>query len=76
MPFYHFATAHDGQDSFCERDAADRGAIAPPSLARGIGDYRRHQSDYRHLLELPDYLLRDVGLTRTQVAAAARRRLF
>ena len=34
----------------------------------------RRQRDYRRLLELPDYLLDDVGLTRAEISAA--RRLF
>jgi uncharacterized protein YjiS (DUF1127 family) len=36
--------------------------------------YRRHRHDYEHLLELPDYLLEDAGLTRSQLVALARRR--
>ncbi|WP_224405970.1 DUF1127 domain-containing protein [Afifella sp. IM 167] len=37
---------------------------------QAIGQARQ---DYRHLLSLPDYLLRDVGLTRDDVAEALDR---
>ncbi|MCG6858692.1 MAG: DUF1127 domain-containing protein [Salaquimonas sp.] len=36
--------------------------------------YRRRQRDYRHLLSLPDYLLADIGLNRSQIVR--RRRPF
>ena len=54
-------------------DAGSLGALCLLGLTRGIGDYRRRQRDYEHLLELPDHLLADVGLTRPQVVAASRR---
>ena len=30
----------------------------------------RARSDYRDMMELPDYLLRDVGVTRAEIASA------
>jgi hypothetical protein len=33
-------------------------------------------SDYRHLQDLPDYLLDDIGLTSSEVDMASRRHLF
>ena len=43
--------------------------FSPLGLVRGILDYRRRQREYRHLMGMPDYLLRDVGLTRQQIIA-------
>lgn len=37
-----------------------------------LRQYRRHQAQYRHLEELPDYLLEDVGLTRSDIRRACR----
>jgi hypothetical protein len=33
-------------------------------------------SDYRYLQDLPDYLLDDIGLTRSEVDTASQRHLF
>lgn len=45
-------------------------------IASNLRDSRRRQRDYQHLLELPDYLLTDIGLTRQQLVEARRRRPF
>jgi uncharacterized protein YjiS (DUF1127 family) len=42
----------------------------------GLSEHLRRQRDYRRLLDLPDYLLDDIGLTRGQVARPKRRRPF
>lgn len=41
-------------------------------LTRAVRTYLRHRRDYRRLLEKPDYLLRDIGLTREQVIEKLR----
>ena len=45
-------------------------------LLRRIAEYLRQQRDYQRLLEMPDHLLRDIGLTRDEVIAAKHRSLF
>jgi uncharacterized protein YjiS (DUF1127 family) len=42
-------------------------------LARAAGAWFRHRRDYRYLLEQPDHLLADIGVTRAQVVAAMRK---
>jgi len=36
------------------------------ALANGVYRWHRRQRDLRHVMQLDDYLLRDVGLTREQ----------
>lgn len=53
--------------------------LGVPSLLRlvaALRDYSRRQDDYRALMDLPDYLLADIGLDRGRVAAALKQRLF
>lgn len=50
-------------DLFCASGAVALGDAA-------VRWYRRHR-DLRHVMELEDYLLRDVGLTRDEVRRAA-----
>ena len=76
MSISRAATANDALAPGRKLDPGSLGALCLLGLTRGIRDYRRRQCDYEHLLELPDHLLEDAGLTRTQVAAAMRRRLF
>ena len=60
-------------------------AIAPHGTRRSswfaifsssLSAYRQRQRDYEHLLELPDYLLTDIGVTRQQLIQTRHRRLF
>lgn len=49
------------------------------SLLRLIGHLRDHfraRRQYREIMEMPDYLFEDIGLTRWQVEAELRRGLF
>ena len=41
-------------------------------IARSVRQNLRSRRDYRHLQELPDYMLYDIGLTRGDVRSAAR----
>ena len=41
------------------------------SAAGALRQWYRRRCDMRHLMELDDYLLRDVGITRDEVARAA-----
>ena len=52
------------------------GVPSLPGLFLALRDYWRRQEDYRTLMELPDYLLEDIGLDRGRVAAALKQRLF
>lgn len=45
-------------------------------IARLVRQSLRSRRDYRHLQELPDYMLDDTGLTRGDVQSAARRLPF
>ncbi len=45
-------------------------------IARSVRKHIRNRRDYRHLQELPDYMLDDIGLTRGDVQRAARRLPF
>jgi uncharacterized protein YjiS (DUF1127 family) len=68
-----------------ERSAAGQGAwqAAMERIAGVIAELRRQQKarrDRKHLMQLPDYLLRDIGLSRLDVGrmnglAGARRSL-
>lgn len=46
------------------------------TLASRLRERSRRQRDYEHLLELPDYLLEDIGLSRRLVIEGKRRRRF
>lgn len=48
------------------------GADFLSALVRGMRHHYRCQRDYRYLQELPDYLLDDIGLTRSEVKATTR----
>lgn len=48
-------------------------AAFPARLFLRVRDYLRIRRDLRHLEELPDYLLEDVGLTREDLRKVARR---
>ena len=43
-------------------------------MNRNRSSRRLQQRDYEHLLELPDYLINDVGLSRPRIVEAMRRR--
>lgn len=45
------------------------------SIQRCAEAYRRHQQ-YKHLEDLPDYLLKDIGVSRWEVREAVRRNTF
>ena len=45
-----------------------------PGLLRRLLERYRHRKAYCRLMELPDYLLEDVGLTRADVRAAHKGR--
>jgi uncharacterized protein YjiS (DUF1127 family) len=45
-------------------------------IARSVRQHLRNRRDYRHLQELPDYMLDDIGLTRGDIRSAARRLPF
>jgi uncharacterized protein YjiS (DUF1127 family) len=66
----HELVAEDG-----EQRAGNPRTRYPLDIVRGIFEHHRRQRDYRRLLEMPDYLLEDIGLTRAQVIAAMQRPL-
>lgn len=76
MSFSQVATANDGLVRSHKQNSSFPGAIFPLGLVRGIMEYLRHQREYKRLLEMPDFMLDDIGLTRTQIIEAMRRRLF
>ena len=46
------------------------------NVIRTVRKFRKNyqmRRDYKHLLEMPEHMLDDVGLTRSQVEAARRR---
>lgn len=45
-------------------------------LAHDFASYRRRQADLRRLQEMPDYLLKDIGISRGEVIAAVNRSRF
>ena len=47
---------------------ARRAATAARALAAGLCRWRRRERDLRHVRQLDDHMLRDVGLTRDQLA--------
>jgi len=69
-------TATAGRDLASGDGRASLDSLFPLALARRIGNQLRRRRDYRRLAELPDYLLQDIGVTRAQVHAELRRRLF
>lgn len=52
---------------------AARLAAGPARLVLRFRDHLRIRRDLRHLEELPDYLLEDVGLTREDLRKVARK---
>lgn len=42
----------------------------------GLEDHIRRQRDQSRLRNMPDYLLKDIGLTREQITGLGRRTLF
>ncbi len=44
-------------------------------LVRAFTEHARQQRDYRQLLEMSDYQLKDIGITRAEVIAKQRGRL-
>ena len=63
---------------FFERSAAgpSRWQTFADSIARFAMQMRRDSQarrDRRHLMQLPDYLLRDIGISRVEVEAMTRR---
>ncbi|HMA14169.1 MAG: DUF1127 domain-containing protein [Bacteroidota bacterium] len=53
---------------------ARRAAAAPLACAAILRRWWRRERDLRHVLQLDDHLLRDVGLTRDQVARGVLQR--
>jgi uncharacterized protein YjiS (DUF1127 family) len=58
------------------RTCRDVSAMPLVHLAQGIRQYLHNRRDYRTLLEAPDYLLDDMGLTRDQVIAMTKPLFF
>jgi uncharacterized protein YjiS (DUF1127 family) len=63
-----------------ERSTAGQGAGAWQALAnmvtKAVRELRREHKarrDRRHLMQLPDYLLRDIGLSRIEIEAMTER---
>ena len=52
----------------CRAGLARRSAAAALACAATLRRWWRRERDMRHVMQLDDYLLRDVGLTRDQVA--------
>lgn len=52
------------------RESGKLFATIPLRFFRTIREYFRCQQDYQNLLAQPDYLLKDIGLTREQIIAA------
>ena len=76
MYMSHVATANNGINPRRLQKARKIVATIVESLAYRTSDYFRKQRDYRYLLEQPDDLLEDIGLTRSQIVASRRQRIF
>ncbi|MEQ9607784.1 MAG: DUF1127 domain-containing protein [Kiloniellaceae bacterium] len=76
MSFSDFAIFHHDFRVRRPMQAVTLGVPSLPDLFRALRDYWRRQDDYRAMMDLPDYLLADIGLDRARVAAALRQRLF
>lgn len=80
MSFSQVTTANDGLNSGLNAGRKPHSlllsAIFPLDLVHRVGEFRRHQREYRYLLTQPDHMLGDIGLTRTQIIEAMRWRHF
>jgi uncharacterized protein YjiS (DUF1127 family) len=56
-------------------DRNGRARLPGHRLFRALRNHFRNERQYRELERLPDYLLKDVGLTRADISAASRRLL-
>ncbi|MEQ9490062.1 MAG: DUF1127 domain-containing protein [Alphaproteobacteria bacterium] len=75
MSFSHTTTAGNGRALTAAQTFGTFAATAQ-TLIRSIRTYLQNRRDYRHVLDLPDYLLKDIGVTRAEVKAAIRPSLF
>ncbi|WP_417408934.1 DUF1127 domain-containing protein [Hoeflea sp.] len=74
MTYSPYDVPESGTDASIRMTALAVGTIQ--RIARSVCQHLRNRRDYRHLQELPDYMLDDIGLTRADVRSAARRLPF
>ena len=71
MTYTPYDVPESGTDASVRMTARVFGTVQ--RIARSVRQHLRNRRDYRHLQELPDYILDDIGLTRGDVRSAARR---
>ncbi len=76
MQAYVAAVAAEALDARRRKRPRSRSAALAERAVGKIKETLRRRRDYERLLELPDYLLDDVGLTREQIAEEMRRPFF
>ena len=68
----HTATANGELNLSGKLSLREQAVLIVSRIARRITHYRRCQRDLEHLMDLPDYLLEDVGLTRGDLVSSTR----
>ena len=74
MTYSPYDMPESGRDASIRMTA--RAVVTIERIARSVRQHLRNRRDYRHLLELPDYMLDDIGLTRADIRSVARRLPF
>ncbi|WP_193183102.1 DUF1127 domain-containing protein [Nisaea sediminum] len=72
MTRHQFAAA-GGLGARLLRAAGIQGWWLPLHLLRCLSRRIRHRKEYEHLQDLPDYLLRDIGISRTEIEERIQR---
>jgi len=76
MFFSDFTIFNNGAGVRRRPSTGTLGAFSLLALVGAVREHMRCQDDYRALMQLPDYLLDDIGVDREQVSKAARRSAF
>jgi uncharacterized protein YjiS (DUF1127 family) len=74
--FQYLVRPYDDHNAGFEWHSRDLDTTRLWRLVDRIRGYLSDQRDYRHLVQLPEYLLTDIGLTREDVTAEMRRSPF
>lgn len=63
----HSSSSAHGLHSPAARITHIPGWWLPLRLFRAFARYLRNQQDYEHMRDLPDYLLKDIGVSRSEI---------